>query len=1269
MYTSIKINTGTSEVGSLIGVKIPSTLGRIEKDKTYTLQFKYIPLDNHTNLDRIKVGNQLFEPIDINTFDTVWIEENIAAKLCYITFKSDETVISPPIEIARLKDTNDTDNSYTCEITDISLSYGVLTAYTQNTIDLSVTKSILESKINSIAEGLQFSATKKDLNQLSDTVLESLGQIEVLSGEISLKVEQTYIENAINEATLSRADFIARNFLSTPLIVSDPTLPIYALSGIPNPPVGAVFGGFSQENNIVKNNNVSSNGSAWAIIVGYEFYKNTTDNDKKIKIKDMIKNIADFMVNNVSIGRFNSMDFNFIDTNYKYDSTSKSWVKSNYKEIYLSTLWLQVKAMVYAYEILKDSTYSDLCFNILDSLFNTHFYINSKVASNELPAHLEWSSYEYLACDNLSTSYRFVASTKQYANQMGYYIHQAVPDVIRVFGDNERSTPKGDIYKPSDILVGLKKYLKNAYDTQNITAKPLGLPYGYFHRVKNGSGGYDYIPQNWNFIENTWGDGWFVGDVVTYTIYAFAASGLTDIAREYADNYYKLRVNIKDDKWSTRFNSSELIFYDRMDFYTGDHLPGDNSISITYTALYYEILKQIGKNEHIDACCYTLAKHQINNLDNKNIDGGYSWDISRDDSSLEFKSFGEIINSQFYKNLNITSFTAIDNKFAEIKVTTDSISQKVSSVESTTNGKVSSLETRMSSAEQKITSDAIVSTVTSSQVYKDNLSEKVSSYEIISKINQTPEGVFIEASRLELTGVSRNLCSLIPGESFTAHKSTAEWNSTLWEWKVTGDYVPLTQQYIPNTLTYNDTIVIDFECYAASNMTLTPKIYLYDNTKKNIGSYTDSLININTEWGKYTSKIKLDTNIGKATYVFIGFSKDDSSKIVHIRNAFVRKAIGSELIVDGSIKAKHISTNESMAIFNKNGLAELTSTALNFKKSNGKRYMSMENGRFNLFTEGSYLGSLVDTSNTTYPTYKGVSLFGGYPCYYMDFGVDYSCKNPTDNFSYNPLMRLVFYQMPNAYSNDLDKTVLGRKGVHFYNEPVSYHTNAYMNGYYMYTHYKRWDAMWANNDGTYLGSQSRLMFGLMSGNPTTSTNKVLLEITPAGLSNAIGGIASTDGIDAYAWIDMHGYDIWNTQIKTSSDINLKQDIRYLKDNINRNIPEITEASIYDSFKNDIDFAEYRYIQEVKSKGEDAKVKVGFLANDLEGTLIGNITLEKDEATDFYSYDQSNYINCIAIALQQEMKKRDKENQELKLEIESLKSQVNELLNPIILNKQ
>lgn len=541
----------------------------------------------------------------------------------------------------------------------------------QNTADIKANQNSINLKVDEQT----YLSDKSDMTTKLD---KNTSEIGILKNEVSLKVEKTDVENAIDKATLSRADFIARNFLSTPLIVSDSTLPIYALSGIPNPPLGAVFNSYNQENNLIKNKEVSSNGTAWAIIIGYEFLKNTTDSDKKTTIENKVRQIADFMISNVSIGRFNSMDFRFIDTNHKYNKTSGNWEKSNYKEIYISTMWLQVKAMMYAYEILQDKKYLNLGLDVLDSLFNTHFYMNAGVQAKELPAFLEWASYEYLACDNLVANKRFSASTRQYANQMGYYIHQAIKDVIRVAGDNERTTPKGDKYKPSDILTGLKKYLKNAYENQNITAMPLGLPYGYFHRVQKPDGSYDYIPQNWDFIENTWGDSWFVGDVVTYTIYSFAACGLTDIAREYANNYYKLKVPTKDSKWSDRFSNSELLFYDRVDFNTGTHLPDDDSISITYTALFYEILKEIGLNEHVDSCCYTLAKHQINTLDNKDIDGGYSWDVSKDKVSIEFKSFGEIINSQFYKNLNITSFTSIDNRFSEIKVTTDAITSNIS---------------------------------------------------------------------------------------------------------------------------------------------------------------------------------------------------------------------------------------------------------------------------------------------------------------------------------------------------------------------------------------------------------------------------------------------------------------------------------------------------------------------------------------------------------------------------------------------------------------
>ena len=62
------------------------------------------------------------------------------------------------------------------------------------------------------------------------------------------------------------------------------------------------------------------------------------------------------------------------------------------------------------------------------------------------------------------------------------------------------------------------------------------------------------------------------------------------------------------------------------------------------------------------------------------------------------------------------------------------------------------IETRVSSAEQKITADAIVSTVTSSKTYTDAMTGKVDKTSIISSINQTAEAVKINANKISLTG-------------------------------------------------------------------------------------------------------------------------------------------------------------------------------------------------------------------------------------------------------------------------------------------------------------------------------------------------------------------------------------------------------------------------------------------------------------------------------------------------------------------------------------
>lgn len=101
--------------------------------------------------------------------------------------------------------------------------------------------------------------------------------------------------------------------------------------------------------------------------------------------------------------------------------------------------------------------------------------------------------------------------------------------------------------------------------------------------------------------------------------------------------------------------------------------------------------------------------------------------------------------------------TRITNSLAEVKTTTDSISSRVSATETsigTINNNISSITNRVSTAEQKITPTAIVSTVRQSTDYTNDLGKKVNSSEIISKINQTAESITISANKIGLLGAT-----------------------------------------------------------------------------------------------------------------------------------------------------------------------------------------------------------------------------------------------------------------------------------------------------------------------------------------------------------------------------------------------------------------------------------------------------------------------------------------------------------------------------------
>lgn len=124
--------------------------------------------------------------------------------------------------------------------------------------------------------------------------------------------------------------------------------------------------------------------------------------------------------------------------------------------------------------------------------------------------------------------------------------------------------------------------------------------------------------------------------------------------------------------------------------------------------------------------------------------------------------------------------TRITDSLAEVKTTTDSISSRVSSTEASIasiNNNVSSITTRISAAEQKITPNAIVSTVRQSTDYTNDLGKKVNSNEIISKINQTAENITISANKIGLLGAT-NIPDLtadkIKGGTLTLGGSSAQ---------------------------------------------------------------------------------------------------------------------------------------------------------------------------------------------------------------------------------------------------------------------------------------------------------------------------------------------------------------------------------------------------------------------------------------------------------------------------------------------------------------
>ncbi len=202
--------------------------------------------------------------------------------------------------------------------------------------------------------------------------------------------------------------------------------------------------------------------------------------------------------------------------------------------------------------------------------------------------------------------------------------------------------------------------------------------------------------------------------------------------------------------------------------------------------------------------------------------------------------------------------------------------------------------------------------------------------------------------------------------------------------------------------------------------------------------------------------------------------------------------------------------------------------------------------------------------------------------------------------------------------------------------------------------------IWGNNICT---NQSHLYLGTAQASGAWNTygalaiNSATGYIFPAKYNGALGLGMSNNRFSGLYSVNA---------VNVSSDSRLKTDIHYLEEptgetvilenRVERNM-HITTKDMYDFVKNELKLASYRYNTNLE-KGNTC-VDYGFIAQDILYTKVGSEIVQladKYSLNSELSYNQGNYISVIAGALQQEIRKRDKEIKELRLEIENLKSQ-------------
>lgn len=450
----------------------------------------------------------------------------------------------------------------------------------------------------------------------------------------------------VESMTLSDAEFYGRMLLQTPMIVMNPNDKIYADSGVPSPPVGGVFNNYNQETGKL-GINIDASPVAWAVISLYHLYSNAETQRVKDLAVQRIKTISEFICKNTVKGDFYGRPVTVFPSRFQFKDGKWQTMTG---EIYFNAILLIIRALTLAFNITGDVKYKNTAMELMDTFAIYHYQISERVQNKEIDASLDGAFYDFL----VKSGDKITPNWGQIPLSNAYFFTETHKDYKRVFGTAKRTV--GTLsYTVDEIFNRHKQFMERSYKNGKMTSRK-GLPYAYFIAE-----GMNVKPCNWDFLKGVYGDTWFVGDTVLWTIVGMANLGLHAQAKVYMQKMYDIRVQDTPE----RKEGKEILFYDRYDFEKLDHLADDDSISITFTGLFFHACHIVGLDKYYTGCITPMLKYAIVSNDPMR-DGAYAWTIHYDYDVLEFKSFGEIYNTEFFKYANPISATNLLKRSKEL---------------------------------------------------------------------------------------------------------------------------------------------------------------------------------------------------------------------------------------------------------------------------------------------------------------------------------------------------------------------------------------------------------------------------------------------------------------------------------------------------------------------------------------------------------------------------------------------------------------------------